>query len=1010
MLKRWFLAQLEAVKDEPTVIVRDPLGLTQGMANDLNAWGKAHEFTVIPFATNLLFRWKYEQARKEEANKLLCWDQTPLKRRQARSMQVASAPFYPDLLARIPSQACIELDLRQFLRETSGDPDWPAEANDPLYARLIVRHLDGVLRAHRNLRTAGSGRFTDYDFKVIVAYAALGIPGAAFKKPSSEDYWRIGLLAHDALAELEELAPEVTRPIKEELSRAPAPFRWFTDHDPEAVTRAFYLSAILVQHTEQWRLLLANIDPALASMASMDPGVLAEAAPKLVALDPTQADRDLAAVEAGLDARALQFLLVDHLRLEQPAGFSGVVERERYSVLLRSLALLLALDDVLAPIVGAPLAGSLGIRPEHIRINNAIFGPATPSGSATLSGGVSTDSTAAAPWSSGFIERRPSPCWTALCEAYRLATEVRTLQAELAGVVKALKVRPDGGLTFDFFRGAWNDKRLNRLEVSLSALERLADSGVLLPRREDELPSAFANAVARLRVRIGEIGGEVRRGLEEVNRRFQLLIARQYPGWIKGDERGGIVADSESRLSEPCLTAHFLRRCLRPHWDPSTEHAVLLIFDGMRYDIWEELLRPMLADSMELIADYPGLSLLPSETHITRKAICAGAPADQFDSRAAEDALLRAGLARELGYETTVEVLAPEGLGTGETVRYRAGNLDVYIFELCDKELHKVQMRTLPDGREVPTRPLAFIYQQHIKSVLETEVMAILRRLTPGTKVFITADHGFGPVARQPLWFDDDDLNEPDDCSYLNCRLSVPIEQARIPARVRDNIIAFTPEQLRMPIQETRAVGGGAPVTKQYRAIVFPATGFSFKRQGAPYRPDAYTHGGISLQELIIPMVVLRVKSREDGLLSLGPIVGPDEVIEGEEATFTMAVRRGGAAPGDTGGELRIEVEASYAADRTRFPLPGQVIYLPAQGVEVAYRFRPDPEDATTDERRAGLMRRTLIITAATRGGRHATRKSQSVEFEVRLNTDRVIRRVGNLGSILGLVPKKLGG
>ena len=123
-----------------------------------------------------------------------------------------------------------------------------------------------------------------------------------------------------------------------------------------------------------------------------------------------------------------------------------------------------------------------------------------------------------------------------------------------------------------------------------------------------------------------------------------------------------------------------------------------------------------------------------------------------------------------------------------------------------------------------------------------------------------------------------------------------------------------------------------------------------------------------------------------------------------------MAMRRGAAAPGDGSGELRIEVEASYAADRARFPLPGQVIYLPAQGAEVVYRFRPDPEDATTDERRAGLMRRTLIITAATRGGRQATRKSQSVEFEVRLNTDRVIRRVGNLGNILGLMPKGANG
>jgi hypothetical protein len=364
---------------------------------------------------------------------------------------------------------------------------------------------------------------------------------------------------------------------------------------------------------------------------------------------------------------------------------------------------------------------------------------------------------------------------------------------------------------------------------------------------------------------------------------------------------------------------------------------------------------------------------------------------------------LQAGLARELGYRTQVEVLAPEGLGTGETVRYRAGNLDVYIFELCDKELHKVQMRTLPDGREVPARPLSFIYQQHIKSILDTEVAAILRRLPAGTKVFITADHGFGPVGRQPLWFASDDLNEPDDCNYLNCRLRVPFQPTSFPAKLRENVIAFTPEQLRMPLEETRPNG-----TKQYKAIVFPAVGYSFKRPEAPHRPDAYTHGGISLQELLIPMAVLRVKPREDGLFSLGPILGPDEIIEGEEAAFTVSMRRGS---GDTaGGELRVEVEASYAADPVRFPLSGQVLYLGSQPVEVVYRFKPDSEDATLDERRAGVMRRTLTITAGARAHRGAARKSQSITFEVRLNTDRVVRRVGNLGNILGLMPKGAGG
>ncbi len=970
MLKQWILMQLEAAKDQPLVIVRDPLGLTQGMANDLNAWGKANAFTVIPFATNLLFRWKYDLARADAAGaKLLLLDQTPARRRQVRSVQVASAPFYPDLLARTPPHAIIELDLRQFLRETTGDPDWPAEADDPLYARLITPNLDGILATHRNLRAAHPGRFTDYDFKVIIAFASLGIPDAAFKKLAPEHCWQIGLLRRDALESLDQVAPEAMRPIREELGKAPPPFCWFADRDPETVARAFYLAAILAQHTPQWRLLLANIDPSLAPLAGMDPRTVAEAAPKLVSLDAAQADRDLAEIEAGLDARTLQFLLLDQLHVDQPAAAAAVIEAERYSVLFRSLALLMALGDLISTVPATA---------EHARIATTLFG-ATAGENATRQ--------------AGFVEGRPAACWSVLREAYRLATELAGLGAELGNSLKSLKVTTDASLTFAFFHNVWNERRLNRIEFYFSALERQADSDQLLPRRESELPAAFANTAAAIRARIREWGGELRRGLNELNRRFQELVRRQYPDWAARD--AGVR-----------LTSQFIRRCLKPHWDPQTQKACLLIFDGMRYDIWDELLRPMLTDMMEVVADTPALSLLPSETHITRKAISAGAFPEAFDSRASENDLLAAALARDLGYTVPVEALVPEGLGTAETVRYRAGNLDVTIFELCDKELHKVQMRILPDGRELPSRPLAFIYQQHIKSILETEVMAALRRLSPGTVVFITADHGFGSVGRQPLWFDEEDLNEPEDCSYLNCRLAVPFDQARVPAKVRANVIPFRPEQLRMPFRETRTTASGGTVQKEYGAIVFPAIGYSFKRPGGRYHynPDAYSHGGISLGELMIPMAVLRVKERADGLLALGLIAGPDETIEGEEAAFIVAVRRGRAG----GDELRLDIEASYARDPERFPLPPQVIYAPSPpaAAEVVYRFRPDPEDATADERRAGAMRRTLTITATACDGRGTIRKSQSFDFEVRLNTDRVIRRVGNLGSILGLMPK----
>lgn len=504
------------------------------------------------------------------------------------------------------------------------------------------------------------------------------------------------------------------------------------------------------------------------------------------------------------------------------------------------------------------------------------------------------------------------------------------------------------------------------------------------------------NILENIRQRVRTLANEAHRQLDEINLHFQEMVAVQYPGWIDKDR-------------EVRLTSQFLRRCLKPNWDPQKEKAVVLIFDGMRYDIWDEFIRPMFEDRMEIIKDYQASSLLPSETHISRKAICAGTYPDTFDTSAGEDKLLKAGLAQEFGYKGKVDVVSPDSMGVGETVRYRADNLDVYIFELCDKELHKIQMKTLPDGRQVPTRPLSFIYQQHLKNIVDTEVMAIVRSLSPGTKVFVTADHGFGRVGREPLWFDEMNLNETGDCRYLNCWLRSPIDQTQIPAKVRNNIISFTPEQLRMPSEEQRTIKKtGQVFYKEYKSIVFPKVGYSFSRKGSHYNPDAYSHGGISVQELMIPMVVLKVKEQEEGLILLGAITGPNEAVEREEVEFRLVLSRTDKET-DRGEEIRVDVGATYSREPEERPLPNQVLYVPTKGTEVVYRFRPDPQDATVDERKQGIMERTLTITVSYREGTRAHRKSRTHRFSVRLNPDQVIRRVpAHLGNILGLTPKSM--
>lgn len=967
-ISSWVLERLQAMKDEQILLVRDSLRLLPEADGAVHRFANENGFTVIVASTNLVFRELFEKAIvSKETKKLLLIDRAPARRRAHASLTKAPPPFYPDLLSRTSETARIDISLRQFLIEKTGDPNWPQESNDPRFARLITGSMEAVLDAHAGLRVAHPTRFTDHDFKTIVAYSALGVPEAAFKRPMARSYWRICLIGYPALEELDSLAPEIAHSIRGELRNAPAPFCWIADSPPELIVRAFYLSTILSQHVEHWKLLLTSIDPDLKAFSEMDTALVRKAATELVSIDPQRAHRDLQEVEASLPKDALNLILLDQLKVTANGRFAEVIENEQYSSLIRSLALLVALDSLLSD---APLHAA------HEKVARALFGE--PDDRKDI-----------------FIDERPSPAWENLKAAYRLTRSILEIRDALDGAVKNLNVKPTIELSFEWFRSLWNDRRVSRLEYYLSALERLVVSSDFLPRSPNDLPSPFFGALDRIRQRTGALREETQKVLAGVNARYQELIAAKYKSWVAADS------------SEIRLTSQFLRRCVKPHWDPQTERAMVFVFDGMRYDIWDELVRPIFEDRMEIITDYPAASLLPSETHISRKAIFAGTFPDSFDSRSGEDTLLKEAMKREFGYEGDVEVVAPEGMGTGETVRYRAGNIEFFIFELCDKELHKIPVKTLPDGRSVPGRPLAFMYQQHIKDIIDTEVMAIIRGLSPDTKVFVVADHGFGAIGRERIRVETTWLNEPTDCFYLNAWLRQGLKDAGAPRKVRDNVLEFPVAELRMPDSvEAYDRSENRSWQKKFASIIFPRTGYALARPNAHFNPDAYSHGGISIQEMLVPMFVMRVKAPEEGLLSLGSIAGPSDLIEGEEAEFRMLVQ---LTQSHKNREIRVEAQAVYQNKEGTAPIPNQVQYVSAAGGKIVFRFIPDAADASDEERKTGVMERTLRIGVTYREAQRMVRKAQTFRFSMRLNSEKIVRRVpAHLGKILGLTPRSM--
>ena len=967
MISEWALSRIEPVKDQDFVVIQDSLGLLSENDGGVHTFAKNNGFTVIIASTNLVFRELYEKAVADpETKKLLFIDRAPASRRKFLTTRKAPPPFYPDVMVRTSKDAIIALDLRQYLTEQTGDPRWPQIANSPRYAKIIARNIGSVLQAHQNLRTADPTRFTDNDFQRIVAYAALDVADYAFKSMDAEYYWKIGLLGHETLENLESLAAEITRPIKDELQKAPAPFCWFSKYDTETVLRSFYLSLILSQHFDHWKLLLANVDPTLSSLNSISHEILVNSAPKLIAMNNHQAQLDIETVEASLSAESIEMLFLNQMDVKEFDVFSSLLRKEQYSGLFRSIALFAALRDLLT-----------GIHPTDK--HQALYD--------YLTSGTSEDSKA-------FLDSSSLKDWLNLKEAYRLAFDILDIKRSLDQSVKTLNVIPVEKQTTDLFIESWNQDRINRLEYYLSSLERLLDSGELLPRAIQELPAFFTATRDEIIRHAQETGKQIFDQLDHYNQSFQIFFAHNYPHWIKKD-------------SQVRFTSQFLRRCLKSHWDPQTEKAIVFVFDGMRYDIWDELLRPLIEDQVEILADYCAFSILPSETHITRKAIAACSYPDSFNTNAGEDQLLEEGLESVFGFKIKVEVVSPHTKGMGETVRYQAGNLDYIIFELCDKELHRIKYKTLPDGRETPTRSLSFIYKQLIKNVIDTEFMAIFRNLSPGTKVFVVADHGFGNVGRNKIWFDIQSYNDASDCSYLNCRLRVPIEKSGVPAHVLKNVISFTPEQLRMPLKKRLKTKSGTTITKEYSTIAFPKTKYAFSRPGSPFKPDAYSHGGISIQQLLIPMVAMKIKDPAGSVLYLGAVTGPNELVEGEEFELHIPVRF--VAELKAGSEIRVEMEAYYGELETIENLPNKVLYISNKESTVNFMFKPDTASATKEERRSGILNRAFTIKASCRFGGRTYQRIQQYNFTVKLNSEQIVRRVpSHLGNILGLTPKSM--
>lgn len=915
------------MKGTSPIIIRDPQRMIISGAQVVDGWAEENGYTVLFCTGNLALREMYESIRGDAEAKILLVDRSR-----------TGTLFYPDLQAQAKMEAILSLSLREFLIEQTGDPAWPKLVDDRDLSGLLLEDVPAALKAYQDLRTATPNRFSDSDLHKIALGSALKIN--PFKKLSSSEIRRLCIEQHSMMETLKGRLPEdVLVTLRNDIAKTEKPFCWLLDRDPALVMRAFTLAAILRQHRLDYQLLMANIDPLLHDYKEIEPTFLDQAIQDQLAADPDRVLDDVRAVEQSLrqNPAGLALLLRDQLHLENPKQALAVLKNERLSNLVRCLALASLLVDL---ILNKDLKFHRSVLKDLEIQERDMALPAL---------------------------RRPSEQWLALTLTYRRAVAVFELTAVLSRTANTLKVTEVGDLDFKVFDQAWNEERLNRLDFYLSDLERLLRVGDILPLAVNTLWAEFVKRWGDARQAFQQTSAASEKALDLINTRFQDFYRLHYTKWL-------------TRSDIPVIFTHqFLSRLLKPYWDHQKgPKAIILVFDGLRTDAWDEFLRPVLEERYELIHSQAGSAILPTETELSRKAISAGKlPADFSPGSRRESELLKVWFKENLDFTPDFQIVRDNDTeASGMVVRYVSPRLEYIVFNFTDENLHHNQ------------NELALIYRSVVREIVQQDVRSILRDLPDDALIFITSDHGFTPMPGATINIPSSALVDDHDVKYRNARTLQKLAGTDSDRSLDFDVRVMGIPRLSPSVRET-----------QFNYVLFPRPGYIFKRSKGPHDPDKYSHGGLSMAECFVPMAVFGPRKTAQHLITLENLRQVGSATEGEVLELEITLQ----------GSQMLSPETPFTLSFNREEIPTRKEIFSGMRKTIIIRWSPSFGEIPDEAREAGVLTLPVSVLLSYREGERLVRASKGTDIRIKLDTTRLRRRLDSkLDLLMGKVPKEL--
>ncbi len=378
-------------------------------------------------------------------------------------------------------------------------------------------------------------------------------------------------------------------------------------------------------------------------------------------------------------------------------------------------------------------------------------------------------------------------------------------------------------------------------------------------RAEARTPEGFASLYAELvdwHIRLDQAGesgllDSVDGILAELRHDFGAWIARAYPRWTAGAESGRpeLSTDVVGNHVVPLLGA-----------DP----VVLVVLDCMRLDQWR-VLAPLLSPWFD-VREKLYYSILPTATPYARNAIFGGlfpdevarfrpgwwdASDDEGSLNAFEDELLEAQLRRLTGRRVPVhyEKIFTDREGDKVRARFRSavrteGSLVALVFNFVDLMTHgrsesSVLMEVARD--EVALRNLTRAWFER-----STAIRVLEEAAAAGCSVVLTTDHGSIHCNRPTTVY-----ARRDATSSLRYKFGMNLRTASKSTVFSSGRAA----DLRLP---PGRAGTTYVVARDDYFMVYPT---KLREYQSRYR-GSFLHGGISPEEMIVPVVRLRPRSR----------------------------------------------------------------------------------------------------------------------------------------------------